>query len=93
MSWNHRVRRRVLRNRAGTRETFYDIVEVLYDKKDRPWGSTEESMAPVGNTMDELRECLTMMLRATWAPIYDEKKDRVGTPPGRGRVTRWKGRK
>lgn len=70
MTWNHRVMRRVLRSPAGHREVVYDIREVYYNGKGRSDGYTKDAIAPQGSTLEELRHELTMMLHATYDPIF-----------------------
>lgn len=70
MTWNHRVMRRT--NEHG--ETWYDIHEVYYETD--PCGVeklswTEDAIAPMGETVDELREELERMLRALDKPVLE----------------------
>jgi hypothetical protein len=53
---------------------FFEIHEVYYDETGRVDGITAFASAPMGNTVEELREELQMMLRALDAPVleYDE---------------------
>lgn len=57
--------------RGGRSESYYEIHEVF------PWGPggklmwTAEPVAPMGNTLTELRHCLTMMLEDSFRmPLY-----------------------
>ena len=70
MTWNHRVMRRVIKMPSGRRETFYDIREVFYNGRGKPDTYTADGIAPGGNALAELREELSMMLAATYRPIF-----------------------
>lgn len=72
MTWNHRVIRRRFRRKSGS-ETGYEIREVYYDGKGKPYlyGSSEK--APYGETLDSLRWVLTQMLAATFKPLFRPK--------------------
>ena len=76
--WNHRVMKRA--NEHG--ETWYEIHEVFYDhgqgESEPRLSWTEEAIAPVGETLEELKTELERMLRACDAPVLDygeEEKD------------------
>lgn len=54
--WNYRVIKH-----ESLDETVYGLHEVYYDKKGKPNGYTENAVA-VGDTVEELKEVLKMML-------------------------------
>ena len=68
LHWNHRVMKR--RIRIGGKSMYhYDIREVFYEGK-RPDMFTQEAMAPGGSSLEDLREELVMMLKATYQPVF-----------------------
>lgn len=69
MTWNHRVMKRVCKSAGGHQETLYGIYEVYY-KDDKPWLYSSDPVSPIGNTIEELRESLAHMLRATYNPVF-----------------------
>lgn len=69
MSWNHRV---FLKKIEDTR--IYSIKEVYYnDETNKISNYTTEDIAPNGETMQELKQCLERMLEALNEPILNEK--------------------
>lgn len=70
MSWNHRIARRVF-DRPGGREEYLSVYEVYYDDDGKPNGITSDAVAPVGETLDEIRAELARMLAATGQPVLD----------------------
>lgn len=57
--WNYRIVE--LHNKAYPKVKFYQIVEAFYDKK-KIWAITDPQ-EPMGETPEELVECLEMMLK------------------------------
>lgn len=47
-------------------EPYFTIREVFYRKNGKPYLHSQEDQAPGGDTIDELRHCLTMMLFDTY---------------------------
>jgi hypothetical protein len=80
VTWNHRVARRVYDKTIKghrSRESSYSIVEAYYDKPaDKAPHSITGNIDPHGTTLDELRETLVRMLKATYDPVLDHKKFR-----------------
>jgi hypothetical protein len=78
MSWNYRVIRRV-----DMGATTYAIHEVYYDAAGKPHLVSEEAMSAMGETPDELRADLDMMLAAFALPALDFETlaDAGGLPP------------
>lgn len=77
MTWNHRLFKRRIKHLADkSTETFYSIREVYYNSKHMPDGYTAEDISPGGNTVDELREELVMMLKATYNPVFKSSECR-----------------
>lgn len=66
MHWNHRIVRRTI---GG--ETLLGIHEVFYGMDDGT-GWTDEPVAVIGESVEELRETLGRMLRALDKPIIDD---------------------
>lgn len=69
MSWNYRVIRHVDQN---TEEVWHAIHEVYYDETNTATSHTADAVYPQGETMDELREALTMYVIALDLPVLDE---------------------
>ena len=68
MSWNHRVVKKL---------GLYQIHEAFYRKKKNkvPYAWTESGVAPMGDTVEELREVLIQMLSATYNDVIDGDED------------------
>jgi hypothetical protein len=66
MSWNHRV----WLGGAGD-DTVYGIHETYYNDAGEVCFSTMDSVAPVGDSLEELRECLVRMLKACDEALKD----------------------
>ena len=77
MTWNHRVVREFYPNARGSDRYMFSIREVYYrEKKGDPKAWSGNPREPIGSNLEELRECLTMMLWATYKPALE--------PTGRG---------
>lgn len=63
--WNHRV----VRFETEDGET-YEIKEVYYTDKGEPWAYCDAAVA--GDSLDEVRQTLTYMTKATTLPVLDE---------------------
>lgn len=72
MVWNHRVIKRSFRG-----EDFYQIHEVYYNDKKKPYLWTNDPIAPGGASLQELREELQRMLRCLDTPILIEDGDKL----------------
>ena len=70
MTWNYRVRKQSLTSNGDDFEDVYDIIEVYYDHDDNVdmWS---DAVGPSGNTLDELRDDLHMMVAALNSPVLD----------------------
>lgn len=64
--WNHRV---VKRTDRASGETWYGIHECYYD----PVGWTEEPIAVVGESLDDLKWTLEKMMLALDSPVIEDK--------------------
>lgn len=64
MSWNYRA---VVTRTNG--ETSYAIHEVYYDEQGKENGLTECGIAPIGDSLDDLKLCLELMLNAINKPL------------------------
>jgi len=71
MVWNHRIVKRVYHHASGD-ETTYQIHEVYYDEiGSEPTNITLDPIAPLGETVEELKEELNRMLRALEHPVLN----------------------
>lgn len=68
MSWNYRVIRFC---DLTTGDCTYAVHEVYYDKCGKPTSCTEASIAPFGETPEELKRCLELMAFAFKKPVLD----------------------
>lgn len=68
--WNYRV----VEVNHPTAGRFYCIKEVYYDNKNNPKMQTVEAMAPYGETLEEIKECVEMMKASFNKPILRENK-------------------
>ena len=72
--WNHRVVRREWPKAAASERVSYAIHEAHYKYRQRkPYAITITEVAPHGETVEELRESLQMMLKACELPVLDFK--------------------
>lgn len=71
MSWRYRIRKRIIDG-----EPWYDVVE-FYESRHPSW--TQDSIAPGGETRDEVIRCLEMMLKDCKATKTFTDKDTNGT--------------
>ncbi len=71
--WNHRI--------IKSEEGYYGIHEVFYDDSGRPVVMTEGSVAPFGETVDELSADLDYMMEALAKPVLEYPKDFDGKWP------------
>ena len=81
MSWNYRVTHSV-EEWQGTineqvREDFFSIREVYYDSSGGIECWTEKSIGPGGETLEELRDDLHLMLKAFELPILEMKDGEI----------------
>ena len=66
--WNHRVMKH---EKADGDDDWYQIHEVYYNSKREPDSWTLDGIKPGGNTLENLRDELIMMLEATEKEILD----------------------
>jgi len=70
MSWNYRVIRK--KSDVVIDEPFYyEIHEVYYNKNGKPDSWTTDSIAPSGDSLEDLQQCLKLMLNDTKKPILE----------------------
>ena len=69
--WNHRVMKH---EKADGDDDWYQIHEVYYDSKREPDSWTVDGIKPGGNTLENLRDELIMMLEATEKEILKYKE-------------------
>lgn len=71
MTWEYRVLS--VPEPEGTESgEWLEIVEVYYDENGKLVNRTVDSMKPCGETVEEVREALLMMLDATEKPVLRE---------------------
>lgn len=70
MSWNYRVIRSIVDGTLGVHEVYYGP---NYISESVSW--TEDAVTPTGDSLEELRHDLEMMLTALSKPIMREVKD------------------
>ena len=68
--WNHRVMKH---EKADGDDDWYQIHEVYYNSKREPDSWTLDGIKPGGNTLENLRDELIMMLEATEKEILNYK--------------------
>lgn len=66
--WNYRVMRHVA---PTSGEVWHAIHEVYYDEAGNPSSWTADEIWPVGETPEELRECLEAMAKAMEKPVLE----------------------
>jgi|TARA_R110002167_G_scaffold147043_1_gene339026 hypothetical protein len=66
MGWNHRV----MKQKDGD-DDYYQIHEVYYKKNGKVDGYTARGTSPCGNSLQELREDLELMLKSLDKEILD----------------------
>ena len=69
--WNHRVMKH---EKADGDDDWYQIHEVYYNSKREPDSWTLDGIKPGGNTLENLRDELIMMLEATEKEILKYKE-------------------
>ena len=69
--WNHRVMKH---EKADGDDDWYQIHEVYYNGKREPDSWTVDGIKPGGNTLEDLRDELIMMLEATEKEILKYKE-------------------
>lgn len=75
MHWNYRVVRKEYLHIDGSVEEYFGIHEVYYEDDNSGMSATENPIAPDGETIDELKSTLTLMLEAFNKPVLDYDKD------------------
>ncbi len=65
--WNHRV----LRKKESDGNYYFQIHEVYYDENGKAWAATETPARPLGESQEELKETVQLMLNACDFPILD----------------------
>ena len=71
MTWNYRV---LVREYPQTQEDVFAIHEVYYDENDAPGSCTVNPVAPIGDSLEELKGVLQMYATALEKPVlrYEE---------------------
>jgi hypothetical protein len=69
--WNYRIFKQVY---EPTQEVHYGIKEAFYNDDNEVDSWTVDDMKPFGETPEELREHINMMLQAFGRPVIDENK-------------------
>ena len=70
-TWNHRVIQKKVKR--GFIEQYYEVHEVHYNADGDIVTMTESAVVPYGETIEELKESLGMMLKACEHPILVEE--------------------
>ena len=70
--WNHRVVHKEIQC-GSEKEDWYAIHEVYYDENEKIEGITENSIAPGGNTAEELKNELERMIKCLEKEILENK--------------------
>ena len=68
MTWNYRVIKHTTDD-----VIYYGIHEVYYDDKQEPSSYSEDSIAPYGQTLEEIKSDLEKMVTALSKPVLDVK--------------------
>ena len=74
--WNYRV---IRKHHTETHSVTYHVHEVYYREDGSIESWTQEPVAPLGETAEELREDIRYFLRAFRCPILEEKETDEGT--------------
>jgi len=67
MGWNYRV----MRHKSAQGQVWFGIHEAYYNDEGEVTAWTDEPSQPCGETMEELKNDLGRMLRATDYPVID----------------------
>ena len=73
MSWNYRVIKRTFKKLSQEELFFYYIHEAYYDKENRVNSISLNPLEPHGDTVEDLKKDLELMLEAFNKPILDFK--------------------
>jgi hypothetical protein len=68
--WNYRVIKHTFEG-----DDYYRVHSVYYENADTPIGVSKDSVHPHGDSVDELRADIELMLLAFSLPVLDYKKD------------------
>lgn len=68
-TWNHRIVKKESRMHNAVEETYYEVHEAHYNANGEICAITENSVAPLGETVEELEQELQRMLEACKKPI------------------------
>lgn len=74
--WNHRV---IRKRHTETESVAYQVHEVYYHENGAIEGWTEKPVAPMGETIEELREDIRYFLHAFRRPILEEQETDEGS--------------
>ena len=72
-TWEYRVLEKVTNHPQIGEVVWHEIVEVYYDD-DGKLDATSDKTYPVGDTVEDLREDLELMLRATNKPVISHEE-------------------
>lgn len=73
MSWNYRVIRTIDPNG----DEYYGIHEVYYDDEGNPVSCTENSVNPIGESVEDLSHTVIYMMRAFTEPVLEMRQFEV----------------
>jgi hypothetical protein len=71
--WEYRVVERVASRTHADDAIWYEIIEVYYDD-DGKLDATSDKICPAGDTVEDLREDLELMLIATNKPVISHEE-------------------
>ena len=71
--WEYRVVERIASRPHMDDAIWYEIIEVYYDD-DGKLDATSDKICPAGDTVDDLREDLELMLAATNKPVISHEE-------------------
>lgn len=66
--WNYRVLQK-----EESSHPYYQIIEVYYDGDGKPFGWSQKPHTPIGNTPDDLKGEMELMMQAFGRPVLEEK--------------------
>lgn len=73
--WNYRIVKKVTKHNdpslGASEDTWFGIHEVYYDAEGHPEVCSEEPIEPFGESVEEVRESLKMMMKALDKPVLD----------------------
>ena len=72
-TWSYRVVERIAKRTHTDDAIWHEIVEIYYNDEGKIVGSTD-AVSPAGDTVEDLRQDLELMLRATNKPVISHEE-------------------